>query len=418
MNKRLVILVSASDFSTDPRVYKQAIVAKEDGFCVTVCCYGMFEKYTKTVEEGCNIIRIPFAHFIHNLPGFPRSVLVNIFARVILRHEKDQLGFDIPEKRPFNKLFTVSEMCRTYLWAIVFYLFIQIYFYFVIKNEKADIYHATDLITLLTGSLLKLTNRGKLVYDSHEMWIESMEEYTPAMKKMVSIYERILIRYADAITTVNKPIAEELSIKYNILEPTVVMNTPLLQPEPTQKHHDDVRVIYQGRYTKNRGIESAIVGVSKVSDVSLYMRGIDAYGLNGEEPFVDELKQINAKTKFIPPVEMRELVQSLNEFDIGIVPYVGNNFNNLNASPNKIFEYMMAGLAVISSDIPVMKDIVETCDIGMVYKQDDPEDLARVLREMLPNLDRYKKNARMWAEKEYNWNVQGKKLIDIYNELV
>jgi glycosyltransferase involved in cell wall biosynthesis len=146
------------------------------------------------------------------------------------------------------------------------------------------------------------------------------------------------------------------------------------------------------------------------------MRGIDAYGKH--EPYVAELKQIHPNTKFLSPVDMRDLVSSLDEYDIGIVPYLGVNFNNQNASPNKTFEYMMAGMAVLASDLPVLSKIVNGCKSGRTYKQDDPEDLAEVLREMIPHIEEMKLNARMCAENEYNWKRQGKKLIDVYNWLV
>lgn len=423
-SQRLVILVASSDFSTDPRVYKQGLAARDAGWDVTVCCYSNFNKYSDTIEDGCRIVRIPYADIILKFPGIPSSALrilkyISLKCTQKIISEYSQMKFDLyVQSDKTSLLYKITEFCRVYLWALVLYVFAQIHFYFCVMKFKADVYHSTDLITLLTGALLKYTNGGKLLYDSHEMWVESMEDYPQRLKKLVSFYEKYLIRRADAITTVNSQIAKELSEKYNIMLPTVVMNTPLLQDAPIQKSHTDIRVVYQGRYTRNRGIETVIRTVPNIPGVTLYMRGIDAYAIGNTTPFVDELQKIDSRVIFLPPVPMKDLVQSLNEFDIGVVPYIGNNFNNTNASPNKTFEYMMAGLAVVTSDLPVLREIVERSKCGCTYIQDDGNELSRVIIEMIPRLEIYKHNARMWSEKEYNWNVQGKKLIDIYGELI
>ena len=413
-NPRLVILVASSDFSTDPRVYKQAITARDNGFDVTVCCYSHFSEYSDTIEDGCRIIRIPYAH----LPLKFRDIkILPIINKLISIYKKRKQILDNTNSNISSH--DISPTLDTYVWAIIFYIITQIYFYYWIIKVKADIYHSTDLVTLLTGVLLKFTNGGKLLYDSHEMWIESMENYSITLKKIVSVYENRLIQHTDAVTTVNTQIASELSKRYHIPLPTVAMNTPILQDSPEQISHENIRVIYQGRYTKNRGIENVVLTVPTIPGVTLYMRGIDVYSTGiGSTPYIDELKQIDSRVIFLPPVPMKELVQSLNEFDIGIVPYIGNNFNNTNASPNKTFEYMMAGLAVVASDLPVLREVIEKCNCGCTYISDDLQDLSRVITEMIPNIEKYKKNSRMWSEKEYNWDIQGKRIIDIYNKLL
>lgn len=401
--KRLCIIAAQTEFKTDPRVYKQAIAAKDDGWDVDVCCYHTYDKPSETVEDGCKITRVPFSHTF----GYV-TVPPIIAAKFIDRHLSQR----------FTAGSNLTQSAGMYAWAFIIYIITQLHFFISICNKKTDVYHATDLLTLLTGVLLKWKNGGRLVYDSHEMWIESIDEYTPRLKKILSIYEGFLIKYADAVTTVNRPIAEELSKRYNIKMPTVVMNTPILQVQPQHPQHDDIRVIYQGRYSRNRGIENALVGLKDVPGVKLYMRGIDTYKVGDTEPYVEELKRLNPDAIFLPPVDMQDLVQSLGGFDIGVVPYIGVNFNNMNASPNKTFEYMMAGLAVVASDIPVLKSIVTECRCGCTYKQNDCNDLRDVILKMSPRLQEMKINARVCAENEYNWGVQGKKLLNVYERMI
>ena len=402
--KRLCIIAAHTDLKTDPRVYKQVVTATKSGWVVDACFYNT-TIHTKTIqeEEGCTVTRIPFSTIVRyiTLPPMLTCTLIEKYLESKLKNTN-----------------RVTEILRLYTWSLMMYFIVQLHFFKEISEKKADVYHATDLLTLLTGVLLKRKNGGKLVYDSHEMWIESIENITPFLKKILYIYEGFLIKQADVVTTVNQPIANELSRKYKIKTPTVVMNTPFLQVQPNHEPHDAIRVIYQGRYTRNRGIESAIRAISELPGVQLYMRGIDAYMIGDYEPYVEELKKIAPNVIFLPPVDMKDLVTSLGDFDIGIVPYIGNNFNNLNASPNKIFEYMMAGLAVVASDIPVLTSILTTCECGCTYEQYSPESLRKSIIVAVSDLNKFKQNARRCAESNYNWDVQGKKFIDIYNELI
>jgi glycosyltransferase involved in cell wall biosynthesis len=180
--------------------------------------------------------------------------------------------------------------------------------------------------------------------------------------------------------------------------------------------HDGVRAIYQGRYYIQRGLEHTISEISKIPDVTLYMRGIDSYG--PDQPYLAKLKQLADNVVFLDPVPMHELVSALSEFDIGLMPYEGTNFNNINASPNKTFEYMMAGLAVVSSELPVQREILNECGSGLTYRHEIEGDIAHAIRETIRNLETHKSNAKRCAKNKYNWNTQGGKLIDIYNRVI
>jgi len=298
-------------------------------------------------------------------------------------------------------------------------------FLFFIETRKvhADLYHVADLNMLFTGVLMKIKHSAKLVYDSHELWIESLETGSKPLKSILMRYENFLIHFANSVITVNESIAEELSKRYTITKPEVIYNCPFYEESTVLAHPEEVRVIYQGRYQTGRGIEETILTAGYIKG-RMFMRGID--DMPGK-PYLNQLQGIahdndlQSKIDFIDPVPMVDLVKGLEGYDIGIVPYKPVNLNNYYATPNKIFEYLMAGMAVVGSDIPELRRIIIGENVGAVFNPDDPHDIARSINHIITEpglLERMKKNARRCSRETYNWEIQGGRLYKIYLRLV
>lgn len=118
------------------------------------------------------------------------------------------------------------------------------------------------------------------------------------------------------------------------------------------------------------------------------------------------------------PVPMERMIDAARDADVGIVSYIPSNLNNYLASPNKLFEYIHAGLPVAASDIPFMKRVVCENKIGVVFDPRDPEDIARSLNKITrqPALGHCRKMIMAAAEK-YSWQKEEKKLLRAYARL-
>jgi glycosyltransferase involved in cell wall biosynthesis len=117
---------------------------------------------------------------------------------------------------------------------------------------------------------------------------------------------------------------------------------------------------------------------------------------------------------------MADLVKTASEADIGVIPYIPFCLNNRLCLPNKLFEYMMAGLAVVGSDLPELRHIIRGHQIGGVFSPEKPRDIARAINELLldtPRLDAMKRNALRAAHELYNWEVEGKVLLMAYESV-
>lgn len=451
MQKRLLV-ISQSKYFRDPRVLKETVAASENGFDVTsVCYYGDFDSDI-TEYKGVKIHRVlnfgkkdgyidKFVKFMyHTFVWCPcyanrlkykyygwKGLVYMFYYRVKhktrlthpLGYKQKPISYDIVQNEKINKIHV--------LFTNVIYLYLLSNFdiYRYCRKFKVDIYHSTDLITLLAGLVLKKTHSGtKLVYDAHELWIDSQIDYPPKIKKMLYYYERFLIRRADAVITVNESIADELVRRYDIRRPFVVLNCPVYE-ESSNKRTDMsiVKVLYQGIYATERGLEELIQSFKFLSDnYVLYLRGYDT--VPGYE---DELKKyaidnnIVDRVIFLPPVPMVDMVKSIDDYDIGVVAYRPTNMNQKFASPNKTFEYMMGGLAVAVSDIPEQKRFVVNNGVGLSFNPGDISDIARAIREIGDNKNRMvvmKNNGLKCAKEMYNWEVQGDKIVKIYKSLV
>jgi glycosyltransferase involved in cell wall biosynthesis len=121
--------------------------------------------------------------------------------------------------------------------------------------------------------------------------------------------------------------------------------------------------------------------------------------------------------EFAAPVPMTELVKAACEADIGVAPFLPVCLNTRFCLPNKLFEYMMAGLAIAGSDLPEMRRIIVGHELGAVFNPENPQEIARVLNELIADearLERAQSHALHWAKTRYNWEVESQKLLVVY----
>ena len=134
-----------------------------------------------------------------------------------------------------------------------------------------------------------------------------------------------------------------------------------------------------------------------------------------------EAQGLGDRVQVLAPVPMRDLVASLDGYDVGVVPYLPVGMNNMLCSPNKLFEYMAAGLAVICSDLPVLRAVVADADCGLLVPHGDHDGMVGALTTLCQDralLARLRSNAFVAATRRYNAAHEEGRLLDIYASLV
>ncbi|MDP4686221.1 MAG: glycosyltransferase family 4 protein [Salibacteraceae bacterium] len=295
------------------------------------------------------------------------------------------------------------------------------------EEFPADILHFHDLHTLPIIGYLKSPEKVKMVYDSHELYTE-IHTLNADQKKKYTKIESEQIHVVDHVITVNKSIARELSERYGVKEPTIVMNCPPAMLKVPEKSallrnkagikSDELVILYQGGYSTGRGLEELILSMKYVKNGSLVMMG---WG-----PIEDDLRALASKNglaskiKFIPPAEQHEVLKYTCGADLGIIPYRAIGLNNYYTSPNKLFEYIQAYVPVAGSDFPELKRIIEGHEIGGLFNPDDPESIGNCINILLSDkeeLARLRNNVITTSEL-YSWEVEEKKLVSIYQNLI
>lgn len=257
------------------------------------------------------------------------------------------------------------------------------------RRPRPSIVHANDLDTLLAAYVVSRWRRARLVYDAHELYTGFDADPPRIWLRAITRIEGWLARAADAVITVSPEIAEELGRRYRLTRrPVVVLNCPALEPSEPAAHRGPIRIVYQAAVGPGRDLDelaraAALAGV----EVSARVLGASSF-----PPGIHRLE----------PVGPDALVRALLPFDVGLVIDQASTDNTRFALPNKLFEYLMAGLAVVVPDAPAMAALVERDGVGRTYA---PGGLSAVLSELARDrlqVEALRVRARRAAVERYN----------------
>jgi glycosyltransferase involved in cell wall biosynthesis len=405
--KHIVVLVN-NEFWKDPRVNRTVVFLASTFRQISVIS-GVTEPVAKRREQFGNIA-IHRHRFFKPTYGEARVVK---WATAIASGS-DDMNVSLNGENRIRSLGKTLLRSMFFLGWFLYLVVLNLSIVIRYRGLVGDLYYANDLDTLLAGYLLARLHRARLIYDAHELYPDLFETGPDFYRFLLKKLEGYLTRRTDAVVTVNDSIAEILQDRHRLgRKPTIVLNCSPFQPvsERFNASHPPYKVLYQGLYLPGRNLEGLVLSMRYVENAQLYLRG---YGILEEtlKRIVDQ-NGLHDKVVFLAPVPMSELVPKAVEFDIGIVPYPGNplNLNSYFCTPNKVFEYMMAGLALAVSDLPELKKIVDQYEVGITFDPDDPNDIARALAELTEeSLQRMQANALAAAQGTFNFEHEAEKL--------
>ncbi|MCI4671287.1 MAG: glycosyltransferase [Bacteroidia bacterium] len=336
-----------------------------------------------------------------------------------LGFEVHLIGRRLPDSIELNRPYHCHRMRLLFNKGKFFYLEYNLRLFLYLFFRKVDILNSCDLDTLLAGFLLSKLKRIKLVYDSHEYFTEVPElQHRAATRNIWLRLERWIFPKLKHVYTVNDSLAKVYSDLYEV-EVHSIRNLPFSKAENQLGSKENI-FIYQGALNLGRGIELMIQSMTLLEEFQLWIVGKG--DIEGDlKQLVGELKlgqQVFFKG-FIPLEKLHELTsQAILGFSLE--ENMGKNYYY--ASPNKVFDYIQAGIPVIASDLPEMRKIIENHQVGEVLKESDrnSEKLAQLIRQIL-ELEKqnqsYSKSSKL-AAKSLNWESEEKKLKKFYQKLL
>lgn len=282
-----------------------------------------------------------------------------------------------------------------------------------------DVVHAAEWETLPASRLLARRFGARLVYDSHELFMAVEQDPPRLYREVAGRLERRLAQRAGAVVTCSDGYARVLQEAFALrVRPAVVLNAPervdSLPPRPVAG--GALRAIYQaGADQPTRPLSDLLLAAKDAPNVHITIRVVhlDADAVTAAIAAAG----LEERVTLAAPVPVTQLVERMSEFDAGIVLLRPDTLNSSVCQPNKLFEYMMAGLALVVPALPGMAPLVEEERIGLAYRADSPRDLARALEQLAAEPDllaAMQKRARVLALERFNATREAEALARVW----
>lgn len=374
MKKKLVSIV-LNNFKNDSRVLKEINVLGSIGYDATICALQTGDEPLTEQHEHFRVLREP------------------------VKRKK------LPKGQFFGLL-----------------IYFRLIFVIVKKYRKYDVWHCNDLEPLIMAWIAKKLNpKLKVVYDAHEYQRERNGR-SGVLKKMTAIIEPIVIKSADEVITVSQGIVDEYKRLYKLEQVHLIYNAPHkkqfsekydLFREKFNIPSDHTILLYQGIFTIGRGIDLLIESFRELKGEKLALVFLGG-GMFEEK--VAKAAEEHENIHFHPSVPYTEIIKYSSSADFGLNSVENVCLSYFYCMPNKLFEYMQAGIPIITTPLHDCRNLVESRKLGLVipsFEIDDFKKTFRLAGETDPNSFT---EALQQAAKDFNWELEAVKFQEIYQK--
>ncbi|MDQ3740251.1 MAG: glycosyltransferase [Actinomycetota bacterium] len=376
-----VCAASVSELPFDARVWKESRSLAGAGYRLALlgCSSQVDATASRTTEEGIDVTEVPFGK-----PETRGGILQRIGVMVALSRQ--------------------------------------------VLRTRARIYHSHNVEIAPAVWLAAKLRRATLIYDAHELYHEpEAAGLRPRIEGFVwAAIERLMMRSADAVITTNRSRADVLERAYGRDDLVVLGNVPARRDEfePIDPGYPAGKriLLYQGIISAEgrafRETMEALAGLP--DDVHFVIIGFAREErLQMIRDWARELG-IEERVHLLPPRPFDELVGTAALADVGLVPIYPSTLNNYLGDTNKIFEYLMAGIPVVASDLPEIHRVATdgTPRVGEVFDPHSAESVKRAIESVLADDDLLaarRREARRLALEKYNWGIEERKLLALYD---
>jgi glycosyltransferase involved in cell wall biosynthesis len=289
------------------------------------------------------------------------------------------------------------------------------------RRARPDAVHAHDVAMLVPAWIAARLSRARLIYDSHELATGVPYRSRPWALLVVAI-ERLLVPRCDAVITVSDGIADRLAERYSLRARPIVIRNVCDLPPPGAAPAADLRkelrlgeapiVLHQGAVARHRGCETLVRATAELD-------GPHVLFLGAEGPYADRLRNLalhlglDDRVHFHPPVPLDSLLSYTAQANVGVSLLEPSCENHRLALPNKVFEYMAAGVPVVGSALPELERFLSEHPIGCAVDPNDPSAVARALNRVLTANGG---QAGKWPGRvqPLRWNEEAARLLSVY----
>lgn len=312
---------------------------------------------------------------------------------------------------------------------------LTMYFSHAMRNKSFDMVYANDLSTLEAAVAYSRKRNIPFIYDSHEIMLPVLRERMCEQRKLRSKLLQLIAywrsfhmennnaRKAYAFITTNPTYENYFRNKYGLRKTMIVLNVPMKNALSGKAvglrkklgiGPDDYIVSFHGSVLgKKRGVME-LARAAAMLPANIHIVIIGGGGIKDEMSTYAEKNNIRNFHLF-PKIAYRNLVPTLKETDANIIPIYNSNLSHTYASPNKLFESLLAGVPLIVPDRPSLRQVVEETGMGLVFEGAiTPENLAAAIIKFFAET---RKTIPQNFKTPYTWDVEEKKIATLLDEL-
>ena len=301
---------------------------------------------------------------------------------------------------------------------------------------RADIYHAHDASALPACFIAALFCHKQLVFDAHELPLaeerplSEMSRSHRWLHKALAVLLRCIVPRCDGVISVSPPIVEAIRTRYRIPQVSLVRNILKYRVVArSDRLHQYLGLdpktriaLYQGLLESDRGLDLLVRAAAFLGrNILIVLMGRGPHQTVSQLEALIVREGVSDRIKILPAVPYEELLDWTASADIGM--YVASpdySSNERWCLPNKLFEYLMAGIPVLTSELDAIVEVIRTYDVGQVVSSLAPADMGAAITAMLDDHDalaRMRRNALEAAKQEFNWEKEKEKLLHLYHRL-
>jgi len=377
-NRKRVLMLLTNAFDPDPRVHQEARALVENGYDVTILCWDRDRKAPEhEMLDGIRIQRI----YVRSTHG----------------------------RGAAQAFFLVLFWGKAYFQAV---------------RKKFDVVHCHDFDTLPLGYLLAREKKSKLVYDAHESYVDMLINVPHWLKRAIYKTENFLLRRIDLLITVGEILEEDFE-KRGVRSSCVVGNwkepnefkfpQEVLEQERQRLHilNGQLVISFIANLGKERQIEQLVGAVKDMPKIILIV--------GGEGPsrgVVEDAAHEYSNIIYLGYVHPSKVPLYTALSDIIFYGFDPSNPNSKFSAPNKLFEALAAGKAIMTGDFGEIGKIVKETECGLIIREFTGEEIKKNLSSLRPEiLNRFKEKSQKNSLVKYNWQNARISLLDQYSHL-
>jgi glycosyltransferase involved in cell wall biosynthesis len=409
---RRALIIRRGPCVYDSRILREADTLRKCGFRPLILGVVSDDvRETRDEQGGTPVMRLE--------PTSPFACVRSLQRRLSRRTSPASAGnaTTVPAAEPANPVMRAAVRVHRWIRTLDFYRrAIR-----VVREVRPALVHCNDYNTMWVGVAARLMGGTTVVYDSHELWPDRNGRREP--RWWLIACEWLFVHLAHRTMTASPGYAEVMAARYRIPAPGVIRNIPDASMLSAASNGDsagedgDRLALYVGALTTGRGLELSIMALTHLEDVRLRLVGPARPAYLEQLVRLADREGVSDRVDFAGAVSPAELVGTIRSASVGLALIQPVCLSYRMSLPNKVFEYVAAGLPVLGSDLPAISALVNDHGIGLLARPGEVEDVAAKLGEMLdPARNAAFREATRQAAGELHWDREAVRLAEQYRE--